>query len=226
MACLGSPSPDRGYRLMAHATVVALLGAECTGKSTLAEQLTVHFSVQGLRCALVAEYLREFCERVGRTPFQHEQHAIAQEQSRRVRDAAQDHDLVFADTTALMTAVYSDWVFADTSLYASALADQAGYGLTLLTALDLPWQADGIQRDGPQVREPVDGKIRGALVQAGLAWSVVAGTGPARLNAAIAAVDRHLQGPPANSPRWRWVCAKCDDGDCEAHALALHHRGR
>lgn len=211
---------------MARATVLALLGAECTGKSTLAAQLTVHFSAQGLRCALVSETLREFCERVGRTPLQREQHAIAQEQSRRILDAAQDHDLVFADTTALMTAVYSDWVFADTSLYPSALQEQAGYGLTLLMALDLPWQADGIQRDGPQVREPVDGKIRAALAQAGLSWSVVAGTGPARLSAAIAAVDRHLQGPPANSPRWRWVCAKCDDGDCEAHALALHHRGR
>ena len=55
-----------------------------------------------------------------------------------------------------MIAVYSDFVFADASLYASALAAQRRCDLTLVTALDLPWRADGLQRDGAHVRAPVD----------------------------------------------------------------------
>jgi hypothetical protein len=69
------------------------------------------------------------------------------------------HDVVVCDTTALMTAVYSHTVFGDDSLDASpCLCKQHRtlVSLTLLTALDLPWVADGLQRDGPQVREPVD----------------------------------------------------------------------
>ena len=95
-----------------------------------------------------------------------------------------------------MIAVYSDLVFGDASLYADAEAEQRGYGLTLLTALDLPWQADGLQRDGPQVREPVDRRIRAALARAGVAFEPVSGSGGARLETALAAVRRALDARP------------------------------
>jgi hypothetical protein len=63
-----------------------------------------------------------------------------------------------------MTAVYSHTVFGDDSLDADGRARTArAYALTLLTALDLPWVADGLQRDGPQVRAPVDDRLRALL---------------------------------------------------------------
>ena len=76
-------------------------------------------------------------------------------------------DAVPADTTALMIGVYSDWVFGDTSLYAAAEEAHRRVDLTLLTALDLPWQADGHQRDGAHVRAPIDALVRAALGRAG-----------------------------------------------------------
>ena len=62
-----------------------------------------------------------------------------------------------------------------------------------MTALDLPRIADGLQRDGPQVREPVDTRLRRQLIAGGLRWSVVAGSGDAgsgyaRVEAAVDAV--------------------------------------
>jgi nicotinamide riboside kinase len=175
--------------------VISILGAESTGKSTLALALCAALacpdeSGRAPRCTVVSETLREFCDHHGRTPHVHEQAGIAAEQTRRIDVAAATHDLVIADTTALMTAVYSELVFGDTGLYAQALADQRRWGLTLLTALDLPWQADGLQRDGAHVRAPVDALVRRALLRAGLGWSVVAGQGPARLQQALDAVRR------------------------------------
>jgi nicotinamide riboside kinase len=170
----------------------------------------------------VAEYLREFCDQHGRTPLQEEQPGIAAEQTRRIDAAAQTHDIVVADTSAVMIAVYSEHVFADTGLYASALATHSGYALTLLTALDLPWQADGLQRDGPHVREPVDAAVRSALMRANLAYSVVAGIGDARLENALACVQRALAPPPPEAEsgkRWQWHCERCGDTACERHAL-------
>ena len=203
--------------------VVAIVGAESTGKTTLAADLAAALRAEGQRVALVSEYLREFCEQHGRTPQVHEQTHIATEQARRINEAAQSHDLVVADTTALMIAVYSEHVFGDTGLYAQAEAAQRTYSTTLLTALDLPWQADGLQRDGPQVREPVTALVRASLARAGVPYSVVSGSGDSRLASALAAVRHTLRAPAepgdSTSPRWQWVCERCGDAGCERHLL-------
>jgi nicotinamide riboside kinase len=177
--------------LSSPALLVAVLGAESTGKTLLAtgiaQRLAEAGSAGGWRASdigVVPEALRRFCELQGRTPRVDEQAAIAREQSRRIADALTRHRLVLADTTALMTAVYSEIVFGDTSLYRMARRLHARADLTLLTALDLPWQADGLQRDGAHVREPVDALLRRTLGDAGLAWSVVHGAGPHRVTRA------------------------------------------
>jgi nicotinamide riboside kinase len=205
--------------------VIALLGAESTGKTTLAKALADALATDGRSVAIVPEYLREFCESHGRTPRIEEQAHIAAGQTRRIELAARTHDLVIADTTALMIAVYSDLVFGDTSLYAGAEAvHRETCDLTLLTALDLPWQADGLQRDGPHVREPVDRLVRAALARSRTSYSVVFGHGEARLQAALASVQHALLPRSAadelGPARWHWHCERCSDAACE-HRIRL-----
>ena len=203
--------------------VIALLGAESTGKTTLASALGDRLGADGHDAVVVPEYLREFCDRHRRTPRHDEQQGIAAEQARRIEAAARSHALVIADTSALMIAVYSDQVFGDTGLYAQAQATHAQCcDLTLLTAIDLPWQADGLQRDSPQVREPVDAKVRAALQRAGVPYSVVFGSGEARTQAALASARRALAPPPGvdtGGARWHWHCERCGDANCERHPL-------
>lgn len=210
--------------------VVAIVGAESTGKTALAHALHAALVADGLAVAVVDETLRRFCEEHGRTPRQDEQHSIARAQTRRIDEAAAGHGLVLADTTALMTAVYSEIVFGDRSLYEEAEAAHRRCGLTLLTALDLPWVADGLQRDGPQVRVPVDVLLRSALARAGVDHAVIAGHGQARLDAALRAVRRawsgHTRGggSPRVEPRWRAHCERCGDAACERHSLHFPRR--
>ena len=101
----------------------------------------------------MGEWLRHWCEREGRTPRPDEQAGIAEHQHRLIDAAAAAHDLVVCDTTALMTAVYSGLLFNDHSLEAYAITQQRRCALTLLTALDIAWVADGLQRDGPRSEE-------------------------------------------------------------------------
>lgn len=203
--------------------VIAVLGAESTGKTALAGALAERLTQRGIAATQVPEYLREWCEREGRTPRPDEQAAIAAEQSRRIALAARN-GVAVADTTALMTAVYSDLLFDDRSLYADALAAQAGYAMTLLTALDLPWVADGLQRDGPHVREPVDALVRAALGRGGVSYAVVHGSGGERLGNAWTALNLAAQSEAPASRRaasrareggWQWSCEKCSDPVCE-----------
>jgi hypothetical protein len=86
-----------------------------------------------------------------------------------------------------MTAVYSRIVFNDRSLDERAAVLHRRVDLTLLTALDLPWVPDGLQRDGPQVREPVDTALRELMNRHGIGYAIVAGSGDSRLNNALAA---------------------------------------
>jgi nicotinamide riboside kinase len=212
---------------------IAIVGAESTGKSVLALALADALAeATGLRVTAVPEWLRLWCEREGRTPRPDEQAAIAMETHARIDTTAAVHDIVVCDTTALMTTVYSDLLFADRSLDAMAMAHQRTMDITLLTALDLPWVADGHQRDGPHVRGPVDDRVRALLIDHKLPWSLVAGCGPARLQAALDAVapllrtrdtprrgllTRLLDRNAAPQAR-AWSCEFCDDPDCE-HAL-------
>ena len=185
---------DRGVN--ATAFVVVLLGAESTGKTTLARELASTLEARGERVVRVDEYLREVCAARGRPPQRDEQAGIAAEQTTRIDAATATAGIVVADTSALMIAVYSELVFGDTSLYASALAAHRRARLTLLTALDLPWRDDGFQRDGPHVRAPVDALIRASLAGAGIACTTIEGLDHARIESALRAIDAARM-PPA-----------------------------
>jgi len=213
---------------------VAIVGAESTGKSALARGLADALAREfGLRTRVVDEWLRDWCGIHGRTPRADEQMALAREHARRIEEAAAqpDVDVLLCDTTPLMVAVYSDLLFDDRALEPVAQACQRTMDATLLTSLDLPWVADGINRDGPHVRAPVDARVRARLADWGTAWSLVSGSGPARVACAVDAVRpllrerarsrragglfSRLEGSLAGPPGPRWTCERCDDPQCE-----------
>jgi hypothetical protein len=73
----------------------------------------------------------------------------------------------------------------------------------LLTGLDLPGST-------PE-QQAADAALRAALQQMGLSYGVIYGEGGQRLRAALRLI--HPQEGPA--PRWRGLCEKCADPDCE-----------
>lgn len=167
---------------------ICLLGAECTGKTTLAQALAQHFNAR-----VVPEALRLFCQRHDRTPTQAEQPGLidaqlAQEAQALTLAAQQGQRCVFCDSVPLLTAVYSEHYFADTTLYERALGLHRRYALTLWLQPDLPWVADGRWRDGPAVRVQVHALLARALASV-QPVRIVAGTGAARVQQALAAIE-------------------------------------
>lgn len=141
-----------------------------------------------------------------------------------------------SDTTPLMTAVCCHAIWDKRDLYPMALAHQALYDITLLTGLDLPVSADLVHADTHPQRSSVDGWIRQALETAGLAYRVVYGLGPQRLNNALlalglapedsAATLAREQGQFAiNQGRTVWQCNECSDPGCE-HKLFTRLMGQ
>lgn len=203
---------------------IALLGAESTGKTALSQELAARLGARGLRVAVVPEALRAWCEQAGRQPSPEEALAIAQSQERQIDEAGRDHDLVIADTTALMVALHTGLMHADRGLRPWALERLRACGLTLLMGLDLPWTDDGLHRAGPQARQEQDAMLRQALAEGGIDWRVVYGRGASRADSALSAVAAVAPWVGSQAPsaqelgRWqrlRASCEKCGDAQCE-----------
>jgi nicotinamide riboside kinase len=139
---------------------IGLIGAESSGKSMLARSLAAT-----LDAVVATEVLRDFVSREGRPPRADEQVAIMHAQQGREDHLAAEEPshLVIGDPAALMTAIYSLAYFDDDALLPPALAHARSYDLIAWCDIDIPWQPDGIQRDGPLMRERVHNLIAGVV---------------------------------------------------------------
>ena len=138
------------------ATVTLLLGGECTGKTALARHLTNTLADgrPSEDVVVIPEVLRDFVARTGRTPTRDEQRGIWLEQSLALAEHRDGfHGLVICDPAPLMTAVYSVQYFDDDSLMSTALEATNDADLVVWCFPDLPWEPDGVMRDGPQARQ-------------------------------------------------------------------------
>jgi NadR type nicotinamide-nucleotide adenylyltransferase len=161
---------------------VAILGAESSGKSTLAGALAVrHDSLW------VPEFLREFVDQHQRVPREADQFLIASTQVQREQILEQrlqqrsSSSFLFCDTTPLMTALYSRCYFARIDPDLEQLASRHAYDITLVTAPDGPWVADGLQRESAAVRQQIHRQLLQELAARGIAFLQVEGTLQQRL---------------------------------------------
>ena len=156
---------------------IAVLGAESSGKSTLCEALARRYST-----VWVPEYLREFVETNGRVPFEADQFAIARTQrAREDAAAARANRWLFCDTTPLMTALYSRVYWGRVDAQLALLAGTHDYALTLVTAPDTPWIADGRMRESEEVRARVYAMVVRELDERGIPFVLLQGDLPQRV---------------------------------------------
>jgi NadR type nicotinamide-nucleotide adenylyltransferase len=130
---------------------VAILGAESSGKSMLAEALA-----QFYQTVWVPEYLREFVDINQRVPQESEQLLIAQTQLQNEdKLIGSANNWIFCDTTPMMTALYSRHYFTAIDPALESLEREHKYAFTIVTSPDIPWTPDGLQRESPAVRQRV-----------------------------------------------------------------------
>lgn len=152
---------------------IAILGAESTGKSTLADALARRHGT-----LWVPEYLREFVDTEQRVPFEDDQSGIARTQLAREDALARDprvDSFLFCDTTPLMTAVYSRIYWGRVPAALLALEAAHDYALTVVAAPDLPWVPDGLMRDSDEVRQRVHAQLLAVLRERGIGYVMVEG---------------------------------------------------
>ncbi len=168
---------------------ICLLGAESTGKTTLARSLAAAYGT-----VWNPEYGRPYTE-LGRDPdapwtsaeFTH----IARIQCW-YEDclAGSAHRALFCDTDAFTTMLFHEVYLGDPTHAFDDLVDRR-YDLFLVCGLDVPWRHDGIREFDEQRHWMHDRYLERARTS-GSPWLLLEGPPHARLREASGAVDRLL----------------------------------
>lgn len=159
-----------------------LTGPECTGKTTLAEQLAQRFGAPW-----VPEASRAYAEaRPGRNLSLTDVEPIARLHIAN-EGAALAGGMLFLDTDLLSTVAYSRHYYGAASSWLEQEARARLGGLYLLCTPDLPWTSDGV-RDRPSNRQQMFAHFEQVLDEFGANVRIVGGIGDARLNAAERAI--------------------------------------
>ena len=181
--------PVRAY----YAKRVCLVGAESTGKTTLARALAERFAT-----AWVPEFGREFSERMlaerGAYEFASEDFvAIARRQCELEEEAARRADRVLVcDTDAFATSVWHRRYMGARSPEVEAIAaSHRRPDLYLVTDVTTPFEQDGT-RDGEHVREWMHAAFLEELAAQGRPFRELSGTHEERLAEATRLVEELL----------------------------------
>jgi HTH-type transcriptional regulator, transcriptional repressor of NAD biosynthesis genes len=169
---------------------VCLLGAESTGKTTLAERLAGAYET-----LVNPEYGRPYTE-VGRDrerPWTSEEFTHIARIHCWYEDflAGYAREVLFCDTDAFTTAVFHEVYLGEPATAFPDLVHRA-YDLFIVCGLDVPWRGDGIREFDAQRRWMHERYLERARTS-GRQWILVEGGREARLGAARAAVDAVLQ---------------------------------
>jgi nicotinamide riboside kinase len=174
---------------------VALIGPECTGKTSLAEDLAHHYGVPWS-----PEYARAFVDAhprdveyadvaaIGRGQLDAETFAIE-------RAMAQGARLVIHDTDLVSTLVYSQHYYSDCPAWIAPQAHSRLAQLYLLHDIDVPWVEEGFQRAAPDRRIELLALFQDTLARMGAETQRIAGSWSERREQAVAAIDGLLARP-------------------------------
>lgn len=149
---------------------VCFHGAESTGKSVLAEQLSRELGVPW-----VPEYGRSYCEERGTDLTMADLLAIAEGQAAATRAAlAGRPPMLILDTDQLMTAAWAQMLFGQVP---NALLAYPRADLYLRFAADVPWIADGTRFFGTDMQRNQFADIaEEILIQSDVPWLPVGGS--------------------------------------------------
>lgn len=166
---------------------VAIVGPECTGKTSLAEALAKHYQTEWVR-----EYARGYLNKLAVPYVQEDLLRIAQGQMRIEDEFVRDANRVLVcDTNLVVIKIWSEFKYKRVDQWIVDELTKRKYDLHLLMQIDVPWVADP-QREHPDHREELYTLYKQELQSMKVPFVEISGNEAVRLQSAIAAMDKLL----------------------------------
>lgn len=161
--------------------IVVITGAESTGKSTIANALSAHYSAPA-----VPEYAREHIENLGREYNYEDVEFIAQKQVEELNLLQNSEPpLIILDTWLLITKVWFEVVYNKVPDWLDAKIRSTKIDLFLICDIDLPWIADNVRENGGTNRRLLQNKYLEEIKKYNYDFKIVSGKDEVRINNAI-----------------------------------------
>ncbi len=160
---------------------IAIVGAESTGKTQLAEQLSKH-----LHLPVLDEVARDYLS--GRSGYNWQDvENIAQLQWMQETELLNQGRGGIFDTNLVVTMIWSEVVFGKPSLFSEAHFNAGRFDACLLCYPDLPWEPDPL-REHPHRREEIHQRYLNKLLHLGVGFHEIRGNGFDRFQNALRAL--------------------------------------
>jgi len=172
-----------------HILRIALIGPESTAKSTLSEELANHYKTHWVK-----EFSREYLSGINRKYTLDDILLITKQQLKIENDLLKSaNNMIFADTELIISKVWCEDVFNVCPPWISDNILPNKYDLYLLTFPDLKWEEDPV-RENPNRREFFFNWYERELKMINANYSIIRGSGKARLTNAIGAIEKFIAG--------------------------------
>jgi len=130
---------------------IGIVGPEASGKTSLAEKLSNHFSEP-----FTPEFAREYLENQDGSYVQSELDFIAGQQLLLEEKAvSKAKKMLFCDTTPLVVKVWSNYKYGNCSRSILDTVDKSSYDLYLLLSPDIEYQDDPL-RENPSIKDRLE----------------------------------------------------------------------
>lgn len=127
---------------------IAIVGAESTGKTTIAQKLAEHFQT-----TWTPEFARALLDEKNADCELSDIPLIAKGQlETEEQQARESNKVLFCDTDLMTTCIWSEYLFKECPAWIKEASEKQKYDLTLLMNIDVPWIEDP-QRPAPHLRE-------------------------------------------------------------------------
>lgn len=166
---------------------VVVIGPESTGKSTLCQQLALHY-----KTSWCPEFAREYLLENGKDYTYEDLLNIAHGQLK-LEDtllAGATNNLYFIDTDMYVMKVWCEVAFEKCHTWILQQIARRTYDLYLLCNVDLPWQPDAL-REYPdlEMRQKLHAVYKDIVLNSGCMWAEISGADAQRLQMAVSIVN-------------------------------------
>jgi nicotinamide riboside kinase len=165
--------------------IIVITGAESTGKTTLTERLSTHFSVP-----YMPEIAREYVEKLDRKYTFSDVETIARMQIelfRKIKDTKAP--FIFIDTWLIVTKIWFEFVYRQTPDWLVKELTKNKIDLFLVCDTDLPWVYDPVRENGGETRKILQEKYIENIVNFGFNYKMVNGIDDERFKNAIGFIN-------------------------------------
>ena len=174
---------------------IVIIGPESTGKSTLCEQLALHYNTQW-----IPEYAREYLTQHGMKYSYDDLLTIAKGQIALeeiyipASPTSSAGNIIFIDTDMYVLRVWCEYVFGQCHTWILERIAERKYDHYLLCNIDLPWVKDPL-REYPdlETRQRLFHIYRDIMINQSVPWTEISGNYEERLQKAIATIDKLQQ---------------------------------